>query len=192
MPKATQSEDRVTTGVVRLSFPYVFQKNPKGNSDGKTFYTLCLLIPKSDTDTVNAINKAIEFAKEVGKTSKWAGKIPKNLETPLHDGDEDRDSPEFENHFFLNCKSTRKPQVIDRHKNPITDEDEMVAGDYALVSLNFYPYDKSKGGKDGIGVGLNNIMFWKKGEPFGSSSKSAKEDFAHVEETIDDEDDDLS
>ena len=48
---------------------------------------------------------AIEEAKQSG-VSKWNGKIPANLKTPLRDGDEERpDDPAYANSYFFNCSS---------------------------------------------------------------------------------------
>jgi hypothetical protein len=37
-------------------------------------YSISLIIPKSDTSTIKAIEQAIEAAKEEGKVSKFGGK----------------------------------------------------------------------------------------------------------------------
>jgi hypothetical protein len=49
---------------------------------------------------------AIEAAKKDGM-SKFGGKIPANLKTPLRDGDIDRpDDPAYENSYFINTNSS--------------------------------------------------------------------------------------
>ena len=74
---------KVVTNKVRFSYCSIWE--PKAMEEGATpKYSVTLLIPKSDTVMVNAINMAVEAAKEEGK-SKWGGKIPATLRTPLRD-----------------------------------------------------------------------------------------------------------
>lgn len=80
--------NKVVTGEVRFSYAHVWEPDSINGSDPK--YSVSILIPKSDTKTINMINKAIEAAKEMGKSEKFGGKIPANLKLPLRDGDEDR------------------------------------------------------------------------------------------------------
>ena len=122
------------------------------------------------------IKEAIEAAKIAGKAkiADKNGRIPVNIKTPLRDGDEDRpDDPAFEDAYFINCKSYRKPGVVDAALNPIIDQDEFYSGCYGRVSLNFYAYNvQSKG----IAAGLQNIQKLADGEPLSGGS-SPEEDF---------------
>ena len=100
---------KVITGKVRFCYADVFE--PKAMNEGDTpKYSVCVIISKDDTATLDKIRKAIEAAKQAGK-AKLAdknGKIPANIKTPLRDGDEERgDDPAFENSYFINndrCK----------------------------------------------------------------------------------------
>ena len=112
---------KVVTGKVRFCYVNVFE--PTAMNEGDTpKYNICVLIPKSDTATIDKIKKAIEAAKEAGK-AKLAdknGRIPANLKLPLRDGDEERpDDPVFEGHYFINANSMRQPSIVDRSLNPI-------------------------------------------------------------------------
>ncbi|WP_219710562.1 ssDNA-binding protein, partial [Clostridioides difficile] len=82
-------------------------------------YSVCILIPKSDKATLGRIKKAIDAAKEQGKTSKWGGKGPGNLKTPLRDGDAERadEAEEYVGMYFLNANSTQKPGIVDKDLN---------------------------------------------------------------------------
>ena len=52
------SNTKVTTGEVRFSFPHVFQ--PHANNPGQEEkYSVTILIPKTDTVTINAIPTAM-------------------------------------------------------------------------------------------------------------------------------------
>ena len=168
-------ETKVVTGKVRFCYANVFE--PTAMADGDTpKYNVCVLIPKSDTKTLEQIKLAIEAAKQVGK-AKLAdknGKIPSTIKLPLRDGDDERgDDPAYEGMYFINVNSTRKPSVVDKNLNPIMSRDEFYSGCYGRVSINFYAYNvQSKG----IAAGLGNLQKLEDGEPLAGGS-SADEDF---------------
>lgn len=180
----TVKDTKVVFGPCRLSYTHVFTKYaPDGDTDNGKYMTN-VLIPKSEKETVKALQQAIEAAKKSGIVSKWGGKEPKNLELPLRDGDTDKDDEVYEDCFFINAKSSTRPGICDKNKNPIVDEEEIYSGVYAYVSVSFYPYDKN--GNRGIACGLNNIMKFKDGERLGGRT-SAENDFADID-AEDDED----
>lgn len=198
---STTKEAPATKAVVkvRLSFPHLFTPTSFDDSEGKKKYQALGLIPKTDKKTLATVNAAIEAAKEEGKAKKWGGKLPKNLELPLRDGDDkDNVGDEFNNVFFINAKSASKPGLVKRVKGveglvQIVDEDELYAGCYVLMSVNFYPYDQN--GKKGIACGLNNVLFAEHGERLAGRA-SAEDDFAAFiesdsEEGADEDDDDI-
>lgn len=166
---------KVVTGKVRFCYANVFE--PTAMNDGDTpKYNICILIPKSDEKTVNAIKKAIEAAKQAGKAkiADKSGKIPSTLKTPLRDGDEERgDDPTFEDMFFINANTTRKPTIVDKDLNPIMSKEEFYSGCYGRASINFYAYNVSS---KGIAAGLNNLQKLEDGEMLAGGS-SAEEDF---------------
>ena len=166
---------KVVTGKVRFCYANVFE--PTAMNDGDTpKYNVCILIPKSDEKTVNAIKKAIEAAKQAGKAkiADKSGKIPSTLKTPLRDGDEERgDDPTFEDMFFINANTTRKPTIVDKDLNPIMSKEEFYSGCYGRASINFYAYNVSS---KGIAAGLNNLQKLEDGEMLAGGS-SAEEDF---------------
>ena len=98
---------KVVTGKIRMSYANLFE--PRAIAEGQDAkYSLCILIPKSDTKTLQKIKAAVDAAKEAGKGS-WGGKIPGGLKLPLRDGDTDRpDQEEYAGHYFLNANSKQK------------------------------------------------------------------------------------
>lgn len=166
---------KIVTGKVRFCYANVFE--PTAMNDGDTpKYNICILIPKSDEKTINAVKKAIEAAKQAGKAkiADKSGKIPSTLKTPLRDGDEERgDDPTFENMFFINANTTRKPTIVDKDLNPIMSKEEFYSGCYGRASINFYAYNVSS---KGIAAGLNNLQKLEDGEMLAGGS-SAEEDF---------------
>lgn len=178
--------NKVITGESRFSYVHVWEPESINGSDPK--YSLSVLIPKSDTKTINAIKKAVEAAIEMGKTSKFGGKVPANLKLPLRDGDEDRPDDEvYAGHFFVNATSKTRPGIVDKGCNPIMDSTEVYSGCYGYASLTFFPFNTN--GNKGIACGLNNLMKTADGDPLGGRSK-AEDDFAGLV-VEDDEDDDF-
>ncbi len=178
-------ENKVVFGPCRLSYTHVFDKYaPDGDtSTGK--YMTNVLIPKDEKETVKAIQQAIEAAKKSAIVSKWGGKEPKKLDLPMRDGDE-KDDDIYEDHFYLNAKSTTRPGIVDRKKVPIADEEEVYSGCWCIVSVTFFGYDTS--GNKGIACGLNNLMKFKDDEHLGGRV-SADTDFADVNLDEDDDED---
>lgn len=172
------SSTKIVTGKTRLS--YVNLLTPRAQEEGKEpKYSVCILIDKKDTKTVNAIKAAIEAAKEAGKAT-WGGKVPPGLKVPLRDGDTERDGPEYAGHWFINASSKRKPQIVDASVQPILDASEIYSGMYARVSINFYAYNQA--GNRGVAAGLNNVQKVGDGAPLGGAAARAEDEFSAVEE----------
>lgn len=176
---------KVVTGKVRFCYVNVFE--PTAMNEGDTpKYNICVLIPKSDTATIDKIKKAVEAAKEAGK-AKLAdknGRIPANLKLPLRDGDEERpDDPAFEGHYFINANSMRQPSIVDRSLNPIMSRDEFYSGCYGRASINFYAFNVTS---KGIAAGLNNLQKLEDGEMLAGGS-TAEEDFGGENAVRDDD-----
>ena len=162
----------VRTGKVRMSYVNVWQPKSINGSDAK--YSVSLIIPKTDKETLNSIKAAIEAAKQEG-LSKFGGKIPANLKTPLRDGDLDRpDDEAYADSYFINANSATKPGIVDRNRQPILDTTEFYSGCYGRATLNFYAYNSN--GNRGIACGLQNIQKLAEGEPLGGRRR-AEDDF---------------
>ncbi len=170
---------KVVTGKARLSYAHVWEPASVNGSTPK--YSVSVIIPKNDTDTVNRINAAIEAAITEG-VGKFGGKKPNKaaLKLPLRDGDTDRpDDEAYRNAFFINCNSTTAPQIVDRSVQPILDREEVYSGCYARVSINFYAYNSS--GNKGIAAGLGNIQKIADGEPLGGKT-NARDEFSSLDD----------
>ena len=164
---------KVVTGVVRLSYEHVWEPASVNGSNPK--YSVSLIIPKSDTKTLAAINQAIDNAIRDG-AARVAGKIPPKgaLKLPLRDGDTEREDEAYRDAYFINANSTTAPQIVDRAVQPILDRSEVYSGCYARVSINFYAFNSN--GNKGVACGLGNIQKVRDGEPLGGKT-SAADDF---------------
>ena len=160
---------RVVTGKVRFSYVHVFEKHAIDGGEAK--YSVAILIPKKDKNTLAKIKSAVLAAKEEGKSSKFGGKIPAILKLPLRDGDAEKpDDPVYKGMFWVNANSSQKPSVFDENGNEIIDEEEFYSGCWGKAIVTFYAFaGKSKG----IACGLNGIKKTHEGEKLSGSSVSA-------------------
>ena len=179
------SETSVRIGEVRFSYAHVFE--PKSTNGGDPKYSVSILIPKSNAGAIKLIEEAVNAAKQLGKTSKWGGKIPGNCKTPLRDGDIERSDDEaYKNAYFINASSKTAPGVVKLNPtgNPkyitidAAHSDELYSGCYGYVSVNFFAFNNS--GNKGIAAGLNNILKVKDGDFLGGRA-TAESDFANVQ-----------
>lgn len=170
---------KVVTGInTRLSYANIWE--PKSINGGKEKYSVSLIIPKSDTKTVTAIEKAIDAAIEEG-IGKFGGKKPNKvaLKLPLRDGDLEKDDVNYKDAYFINANSITAPQIADKQVQPILDQAEVYSGCYARVSISFYAFNTN--GNRGVACGLGNIQKIRDGEPLGGHS-SASDDFTAIGE----------
>ena len=178
---------KVSTGPnTRWSYANVWQ--PKSINGGAPKYSVSLIIPKSDTETVSKIKAAIKAAYEEGqaKLRGNAKSVPalEYMKTPLRDGDKERpDDEAYKNSYFINANSATAPGIVDADRQPILERSEVYSGVYARASINLYAFNSN--GNKGIACGLNNLQKIRDGEPLGGKSR-AEDDFA-----TDDEDDDF-
>lgn len=165
---------KVVTGKVRFSYANVFQ--PASAIEGGTpKYSVSIIIPKSDKETISKLQKAFEETK-ASSAGYFGGAVPKNLKGGLRDGDIDKeDDPAYANSYFINANSVQKPGVVDQDLQPIIDPSEFYSGCYGRASITFYPYNAQ--GSKGIACGLNNVQKLEDGEKLGGGTTAAV-DFA--------------
>lgn len=176
MANQNNSKTKVITGVnTRLSYFHGWK--PVSINGGTEKYSVSILIPKSDKETIKAIEAAVDAAIEEG-IAKFGGKKPNKaaIKLPLRDGDIERDDEAYKGYYFVNANSTTAP-----HKavKPILDRDEVYSGCYGRVSLYFYAFNSN--GNKGVACGLGNIQKIKDGEPLGNRS-SASDDFTSLDD----------
>jgi len=182
----------VTSADVRFSYLHAFEPR-EGLDGGQPKYSVSLVISKDDTETLNAIDKAVKAAYAAGKDSKLKGKTMKAIKLPLRDGDEERpDDPVYANAMFVNANNTNQPGIVDKFLRPIINPDDIKSGDYGRAAISFYAYNNKS---QGIACSLNNLMKVTDGEPLSSRTKAA-DDFAEFKAEFDGadevEDDSLS
>ena len=173
---------KVMTGIVRFS--YVNIAEPKSINGSKPKYSVSLIIPKDDKDTINKIEAAIETAIQEG-VGKFGGKIPPRcaLKLPLRDGDTEREDEAYKNSYFVNANSTTKPGVVDRNANYI-DAEQVYSGAYGRDTITFFGFNTN--GYKGVACGLGNLQLVRDGEPLGGRASAADEFAAFSDDGTDD------
>ena len=167
---------KVVTGKVRLSYCNLFE--PRAQQEGgEAKYSVTILIPKSDTATV----EKIKAAQEAAVAAKWPTKRPAKIATTLHDGDGVKEKtgeefgPECKGHWVMSVSSKQRPGLVDENLNEIMDKTAIVSGDYGRVSINAYGYDVN--GNRGVSFGLGNVQLVAEGEALSSRTR-AEDDFS--------------
>ena len=160
------------------------------DENSKPKYSVSLIIPKSDTKTIEKIRAAIQAAYErylaarveVYGEEKAAKSVPAltSLKTPLRDGDLERpDDEAYANSYFVNANSITAPGIVDAACQQILDHSEIYSGVYGRASITFYAFNTKT--SRGIACGLQNVQKIRDGEPLGGHSR-AEDDFATAED----------
>jgi hypothetical protein len=177
--KVNQNPMKVITGPnTRWSYANVWEA--KSINGGTPKFSVSLIIPKSDTQTLAKIKAAIEAAYREGESKlKGNGKTVPPLtaiKTPLRDGDAERpDDPAYANAYFINANSATAPGIVDADLQPILERSEVYSGVYGRASINLYAFNSN--GNKGIACGLNNLQKIRDGEPLGGKTRP-EDDFA--------------
>ncbi len=191
--------DKIQTPEFRVSFPEVFV--PKSYNDKSVKkYSIVMLFAKG-TDF-----KGIQDLIRRTITKKWGAEtdIPDNYIPPLTANKENNNAKP--NHWIKFAKENAnlikgeipikdydgykdivyvtasnqntQPGLLDEQKRAIIDPKEFYAGCYAIASISAYAW--SYMGKNGVSLGLQNIMKINDGEPL-KTSHSPEADFENIE-----------
>lgn len=169
----------VLTGECRLSYVHLLEPYAVTNSGQEPKYSVTILVPKTDTKTIQEIQRAINWATEDGVARRWNGVRPPVIQTPIADGDGRRQngtefSEECKGHyvFTASCKTGKgAPEVVDMNGNRLTNPRDIYSGMYGRVFVTFYAYNKA--GHIGIGAYLGPVQKTKDGDPLGGGMPSA-------------------
>ena len=182
--------DRDVTAYGRLSYPNLFTARA-ANDQADPKYSATLLIPKSDTATIERIQAAIQAAVN-DAVSRGVFKQPidpaQTKYPPLRDGDKPNDNgeqrgEEFASHWFIAAKAStkRKPFVVDQSLQPILQEAEIYPGCYINMAIQFFGYKNS--GNQGVSASLLGVQFVKDGEQLGGEPLAAEDVFTAIPNT---------
>lgn len=188
LPRKDLTLGGVPGKLVRFSFVHVFETHTNSES-GKDEYGTQLLIPKTNTEDVKAIQDAVAAIKKEMFTDRKKP-VPPKFWNPLRDGDKDVKNigesfgPAAEGHYVLSTKADPKypPKVVGTQRDekgkliPITSG--VKSGDYGRVGITLYGYTK---GDSGVGGGLRTFQLVQEGESLGSQA-DADADFGSYED----------
>lgn len=191
MSKFTNPTKVITGPHTRFSYANVWEA--KSINGGSPKFSVSLIIPKSDTKTVEKIKAAIEAAYKEGESKlKGNGRsVPalSAIKNPLRDGDTERpDDEAYANSYFISANSATAPGIVDANCSPILERSEVYSGVYGRASISFYAFNSN--GNKGIACGLNNLQKLRDGEPLGGKTR-AEDDFATEAEATPSSDDDF-
>lgn len=176
---------RVRIDKVRLCWPELFEAK-EFDGDGKPKFRAVLLIDKKDKAALATLKAAQSEAAEEGKSKVFGGKVPSNLKSIIHDGDDEAEQfPERAGHWRMSVSSNPKfrPGVVDKNVQPVLDQSEVYSGVYANVTLTAYAFDRN--GNKGVTFGLNNVQVLGYGENL-AGGVAASEEFDAVDVDEDD------
>jgi hypothetical protein len=181
---AKKDFEKIITPVFRVSFPQVFQPKAAPGSE-KEKYSLVMIFKKGEDLSVlkDLIKKVVKEAYPDG--------IPEGFHTPLKDGNE-KEYDGYKDTIYCTASSMQQPGVLDETKQPIINPIEFYAGCYAIATVNVYTWKYM--GKQGVSIGLQNLMKIDDGEPL-TGGASAEADFSEIvvpEEEVADKGDELS
>lgn len=177
------SPTKVITGPETL-WSYVSVFEPKSINGSAPRYSVQLRIPKTDTKTLDKIEKAMRAAYDEGASKlKGNGKsVPPydTLKKPLRDGDEEfPDDESMAGYMFVNANNTLKPGIVDADRQQIIDRSEIYSGCFGRASISIFAYNSN--GSKGLACSLNNLQKIKDGPVLGGHSR-AEDDFADEDE----------
>lgn len=173
----------------RVSFPKVYKAEAFEDQQPK-FSAVCLVKKKFD---LTPVRKAL-FKAKVKQWGEDKAKWPKNLLSPIKDGDEMENPVDgYEGHWAISASNKLRPNVVNGQLEPITEEsDEFYAGCYAKFALRAYAWEfKSKKGvvlKRGVSFSLESLQKTAEGERF-SGRPSVEDTFDKIEDNDGGDDD---
>lgn len=170
----------------RLSFPALHEPDSYQGSDPK--FKATFLIPKSETEAVEALEAAMDAVGAAKFGAKWEA-VKKTLAAKdalaIHDGDA-KTTDGYADHVYINANNKSRPFVLDRDRTPLVAADgKPYGGCYVVGAFEFWAQDNNYGKR--VNASLRGVQFLRDGESFGGGAALNPDD---VFETIDDDDDD--
>ena len=158
----------------RLSFPEIW--TPKAFNEGQAPKFSCNLLLDKDNDKaqIASFKKTIKEA----ALDAFKGQIPNGLNTCLGDGNS-KSYDGYENAMFISCASRLRPQIIDRDRTPLVEEDgRPYAGCYVNAAISLWVMDNKYGKR--VACNLNALQFSKDGDTFGAGGISTEKVFDDI------------
>ena len=145
---------------VRIAYANVWEAVHNKNN-GKDEYSVLLLIPKTDSETLLQIKEAIEecYAEslDVLRGNNKTNPSLDSIHTPLRDGDAEKpDNDMFKGMMFINASSKFAPKIFDVNKEDITDRNQVYSGCWCRFRIRLFAYNQA--GPKGISCSLQALQ----------------------------------
>lgn len=180
-------DNKIFLEKVRLAFPHLDTVSPKTGKYG------CALIFGKDSEEAKLLEETIlKVAKEGfgSRADKVLAGMKRTDKYPLKDGDTKADYAGYAGMAFCNANSNVAPTCITRDRRVMNEQEIkefMYAGAVVNAIVALYKYDSSKGGGDGVGVGLQGVQFVENAERFSGGGKAKAEEFPELPPLEEDE-----
>ncbi len=174
----------LTTPVVTAAYAHLAQPDEgQQYSDGK-YKVTCLV--KKDGGHDDFV-KSFEEKCEEAAVTEW-NEVPKNLQTPLRDGDENQ-KEDFHGSWLITGKTKFRPPYFDCAKppSPLIEGQEPKSGDLVRAKLKLQPY--TMGRNKGIAVQLLAVQLVEKRNMSSVANIEFDEIDGYVADASDSEDD---
>lgn len=151
---------------VVLSFPALFQPRSFDGQGEAKYSSAFILDKKGDDKQIQMIRQAADQTIK----DKWGAKVPSGIKLCLRDGSE-KDGQEGygDNKMFLTSSSKRRPQVVDRKRQPLTEQDDAVyPGVIVNAVVELWAQDNKFGKR--INAELRAVQIVKDGTPLGGAA----------------------
>lgn len=197
---ADKRDDVVVLKMVRLGFPSLFTAKSATEDGVPKFSVQAIMDPSTAQGKANIA--ALEKAFKAAAKKQWAekaDKVVKGLDPKrqgIKDGDTNTNSEGdtwagFADMMYVTASNRKRPQVLNRDKSPITEEDNVVYGGcWADVVVSIWATADKKLGGNGLFATLELVRFRKDGDPFGAASLDADDYLEDLEDDELDDDDD--
>lgn len=172
---------------VRLSFPNIWKAKEFKPGDGKFRYDATfLIVPGSENDkTIKAAIQAAAVETYGAKADKFLAQCEGQANKNAYADGDLKDYEGYEGMLYLACHSKVRPLIIDRAREPLSEEDgKPYAGCYVNAQVEIYA---QKGENPGVRASFSGVQFVRDGDAFGGGSAAKTDDFDDLGETNDDD-----
>lgn len=145
---------------VRLSYPHLFTKWGKNEGDKKKFSGTFLLDKKTHAADIKALGQHVTAL----MAEYFKGPIPADKRF-LKDGGGENGKPETEGYFLIKASEDKAPDVINRDKSRINEDDDIVYPG-CFVNVLIRPWKQQNNFGKRVNANLLAVQFVKDGERF--------------------------
>jgi len=162
---------------VRLSFPRLFKAEASVEGSDPKFSAGFLMDPTTDIGKANyqACARAVKHVSQQEWGDENFYKKIKADRIALANGNDQTNQetgevyPGYEGQKVVKGTSKKRPQVVDRRRSPVTEEDNLFYGGCRVNAvIRFYAVKGKEKGGNGIFASLEAVQFYRDDEAFGA------------------------